>query len=48
MRVYVLILTFNNYADTKECIHSLESLDYDDHEIIIIDNAKKAKQEQTA
>jgi len=38
MRVAILVLTFNNYADTRECIESLQASTYTDHEVIVVDN----------
>jgi len=39
MRVGIVVLTYNNYADTRECIDTLQGLTYEDHEIIVVDNA---------
>ena len=41
MKVGIVVLTFNNYADTRECLESLHGLDYDDHEVIVVDNGSK-------
>jgi hypothetical protein len=38
MKVGILVLTFNNYADTRECMESLYALTYDHHEVIVVDN----------
>ena len=37
-KVYIVILNWNNYQDTKECIESLEHVTYLNKEILIIDN----------
>ena len=36
--VYAVILTFNHYQDTAECLESLQSLDYDNLSILVVDN----------
>ena len=37
-KVAIIILNWNNYADTKECLKSLENLTYPNYEIIVVDN----------
>jgi GT2 family glycosyltransferase len=37
-RVEVVVLNWNNYADTKECLKSLERLKYPDYGLILVDN----------
>jgi GT2 family glycosyltransferase len=37
-RVYVLVLNWNNWKDTIECLASLESLDYGNRKVIVLDN----------
>lgn len=37
-RVYCVILNWNNYLDTSECIDSLQQLSYENFEVIIVDN----------
>jgi len=37
-KVAIIILNWNNYADTKECLESLENLTYQNYEIIVVDN----------
>jgi GT2 family glycosyltransferase len=34
----IIILNWNGYKDTAECLLSLKNLDYTNHEIIIVDN----------
>ncbi|MCR4435363.1 MAG: glycosyltransferase family 2 protein [Clostridiales bacterium] len=36
--VYIIILNFNNWADTIECIESIENNTYKNYKIVIIDN----------
>jgi len=36
--IYIILLNYNGYEDTVECISSLESIDYDNYEIVIVDN----------
>lgn len=40
-KVFIVVLNWNNYDDTKECIESLEKITYPNYEIIIIDNSSK-------
>mgnify|MGYP001459872522 CR=1 FL=1 len=37
-KVFIVILNFNSFLDTKECLQSLQSLDYDNYEIVVVDN----------
>jgi GT2 family glycosyltransferase len=37
-KAYVLVLNWNNWEDTNDCLASLKSLDYDDWKLIVIDN----------
>lgn len=37
-KVSIVIINWNNYEDTKECIESLEQTKYSNKEIIIVDN----------
>lgn len=41
--VFIIILNFNGWPDTKECLASLEKVDYDNFEVVLIDNASKEK-----
>jgi GT2 family glycosyltransferase len=36
--VVVLVLNWNNWRDTNECLESLRGLDYDDWNVIVLDN----------
>jgi GT2 family glycosyltransferase/protoporphyrinogen oxidase len=36
--VYAVILTFNHYEDTEECLKSLQALGYDNLSIVVVDN----------
>ena len=38
-KVSIIVLTWNNYKDTKECLESLAKLEYPNYEIIVVDNA---------
>jgi GT2 family glycosyltransferase len=40
-KVYIIILNFNSYKDTMECIRSLEAISYSNYEIVIVDNNSK-------
>jgi len=37
-KVSIIVLNWNNFKDTKECLESLEKISYPNHEIIIVDN----------
>jgi GT2 family glycosyltransferase len=39
--VYIIILNFNGWQDTLECLHSLKVLNYSNYKIIIVDNASR-------
>jgi GT2 family glycosyltransferase len=36
--VYVLLLNWNNWKDTNECLGSLKGLDYDNWKVVVLDN----------
>jgi len=42
-KVLIIILNFNGWADTLECLDSLNRINYDNFEILLIDNASKEK-----
>jgi len=37
-KVSIVVLNWNNFRDTKECLESLEKISYPNYEIIIVDN----------
>ncbi len=37
-KVYIIVLNYNNWKDTIECVKSLLNLDYKNYQIIIVDN----------
>lgn len=37
-KVSIIVLNWNNFKDTKECLESLEKISYPNHEIIVVDN----------
>jgi GT2 family glycosyltransferase len=37
-KVYIILLNYNNWADTIECLESLQCLTYPNYDIIIVDN----------
>lgn len=41
MRVYIVILNFNNWPDTIECLESVFRNKYDDYRVIVCDNNSK-------
>jgi hypothetical protein len=42
-KVFIIIINFNGWPDTKECLDSLDRVEYDNFEVILIDNASKEK-----
>lgn len=40
-KVSIIVLNWNNYEDTKECLESLKEITYSNYEIIIVDNGSK-------
>jgi len=40
-KVAIIILNWNSFEDTIDCLDSIDGLDYDNIEIIIVDNASK-------
>lgn len=38
-KVYVVLVNYNGFLDTKECIESLSNITYENYEIIVVDNA---------
>jgi GT2 family glycosyltransferase len=42
-KVYVILLNYQNWQDTEECLRSLETLDYDHLEVVLVDNCSPNK-----
>ncbi|KPJ69771.1 hypothetical protein AMJ44_02350 [candidate division WOR-1 bacterium DG_54_3] len=40
-KVAIIILNWNGYSDTAECLKSLKKIDYPNYEIVIVDNGSK-------
>lgn len=40
-KVFIVILNFNSYEDTIQCVNSLKKVQYDNFEVVIVDNASK-------
>lgn len=38
LKVSIIILNWNNYKDTKECLLSLDKITYPNYEVIVVDN----------
>ena len=38
-QTYIILVNYNGYKDTIECIKSLKNLKYNNYKIIIVDNA---------
>lgn len=36
--VYSIVLTWNNFTDTDECLATITQQDYDQHQIVVVDN----------
>ncbi|MGA9768306.1 MAG: glycosyltransferase family 2 protein [Blastocatellia bacterium] len=45
-RVYVIVLNWNNYEDTKRCLESLEEVSYTNLRTIVVDNGSKDGSQQ--
>lgn len=39
MMVYIILVNYNGFADTIECLNSLREIDYKDYKVIVVDNA---------
>ncbi|GAA0553152.1 glycosyltransferase family 2 protein [Halorubrum ejinorense] len=39
--VAIIILTWENYEETADCLDSLRSVDYDNHRVIVVDNGSE-------
>lgn len=37
-KVYIIILQYNNWQDTVECLHSITAISYDDYAVVVVDN----------
>lgn len=37
-KIYIVVLNWNGFSDTKECLDSLKRIDYTNYEIIVVDN----------
>ena len=38
-KVYIILVNYNGWEDTVECMESLFKLEYDNFEIVLVDNA---------
>lgn len=38
MSVWIVVLTWNNYADTAACLQSLRALTYPNYQVVVVDN----------
>lgn len=43
-KVFIIILNWNGIGDTYECVNSLLNIDYDNYEILIVDNNSREKE----
>ncbi|NVM03275.1 MAG: glycosyltransferase family 2 protein [Candidatus Helarchaeota archaeon] len=39
--VFIILVNWNNYKDTKDCIESLLKIDYDNYNILVVDNGSE-------
>lgn len=44
--VYIIVLNYNGYEDTIECVNSLERINYNNKHIVIVDNCSTDNSEQ--
>lgn len=42
--VYIIIVNWNGYEDTIECIKSLEKIDYNNYRIVVVDNGSNTNE----
>ena len=40
-KVFIIILNWNGWEDTKECLESLDRVAYDNFEVVLVDNGSK-------
>ena len=40
-KIFVVVLNFNGYKDTRNCIDSLKKVSYPNFEIVVVDNASE-------
>lgn len=43
-KITIVILNWNGYEDTTECITSLQKVKYDNHQIVVVDNGSDAEE----
>jgi len=39
-KVYIVLLNYNGFLDTMECLESLLKLDYENFQVIVVDNSE--------
>lgn len=39
--IYIILVNYNGYMDTKECLESLKKLKYGNYKIVVVDNASR-------
>lgn len=39
--VMIIVLTWNNFKDTAECLQSLQKIDYPNYRVVLIDNGSE-------
>lgn len=44
--VYIILLNYNGFKDTIECVNSLEKISYDNYKVVIIDNKSTNNSEE--
>ena len=42
-KIYIVIINWNGYVDTYECVESLQKISYKNFEIVIVDNGSDTK-----
>jgi GT2 family glycosyltransferase len=40
-RVVSIVLNWNNYSDSRDCIKSLKGISYGNHDIVVVDNGSE-------
>ena len=44
-KVVIILVNYNGYQDTVECVQSLSNIDYDNYEIVIVENGSADKEQ---
>lgn len=45
-KVFIILLNWNNWHETRECLESLKKVDYDNFEIVVVDNGSSEEEHE--